>query len=357
MAAETKVSRAALLKLLAAFAIVYVIWGSTYLAIAIAIDTIPPLAMAGARFVIAGSVLYAFLRLRGVPNPEPRQWRAAGIVGALLLVGGNGCVVMAERTVPSGIVALLVATVPLWMVLLEWLRPGGGVRPARRTFVGLAVGFAGMVLLVGPGELSGGGGVPLGGAAIVFAGSLSWAFGSIWARQAPMPKNPLMATAVEMLSAGVLLTVIAGATGELSSVGAQAVTLKSLLALGYLIVFGSLVAFSAYVWLLRATTPALVSTYAYVNPVVAVFLGWLVLGEPVTGRTLLAAAVIIAAVAIITIGGKRPAEDAPAKVLDEGAAASPLSEDAEIGGAGKTARASSPANLAPMRKRASSGGR
>jgi drug/metabolite transporter (DMT)-like permease len=309
--------------------------------------------MVSARFLAAGAILYAVLRLRGEANPTARQWRGGAIIGTLLRVCGNGAVTLAERTVPSGIVALLVAMVPLWMVLLEWLRPGGK-RPAGRTFAGLAVGLAGMVLLVGP---VGSGGVPLGGAAIVLAGSLCWAFGSIYGKRLTLPTSPLMATAVEMLSAGAVLTVLAAVTGELSSLGAAKISGTSLLALAYLIVFGSLVAFSAYVWLLRATTPALVSTYAYVNPVVAVFLGWLVLGEPVTGRTLLAAAVIIAAVAIITIGGKRPAEDAPAEVLDEGAAASPLSGDADIGGAGETSVASSPANVAPMRKRAASGGR
>jgi drug/metabolite transporter (DMT)-like permease len=335
MTTDRAAGRPPLARLLAAFAIVYVIWGSTYLAIRLAIDTLPPLVMAGARFATAGAVLYAFLRLRGVPRPSLRHWRSGAIVGLLLLAGGNTAVVFAERTVPSGIVALLVAMVPLWMVLMEWMRRGG-VRPTVRTFVGLAVGFAGMVLLVGPAGF-GAGRVDLFGAAIVTLGSMSWAFGSIYARQAPLPSNPLMTTAMEMSSAGVVLLLGALATGEVGAMRWDQVTVKSVLALAYLIVFGSLVAFSAYVWLLRVTTPALVSTYAYVNPVVAVFLGWMVLGEPITARVLVAAAIIIGAVAIITTGPKpgsgaandekRAPEDGPA--VSAGIDAHPLADNRE----------------------------
>jgi drug/metabolite transporter (DMT)-like permease len=306
---ERAAGRPPLARLLAAFAIVYVIWGSTYLAIRLAIDTLPPMAMAGARFATAGGLMYAFLRLRGEPRPTLRHWRSGAIIGLLLLAGGNTAVVFAERTVPSGVVALLVAMVPLWMVLMEWLRPGG-IRPTARTFVGLAVGFAGMVMLVGPATFVGEGSVDLFGAGIVMVGALSWAFGSIYARRAPLPRNPMMTTAMEMSSAGAVLLVGALLTGEVSALRWDQVAGKSVLALAYLIVFGSLVAFSAYVWLLRVSTPALVSTYAYVNPVVAVFLGWLVLGEPITTRMLVAAAVIIGAVAIITTG-PRPSSARP----------------------------------------------
>jgi drug/metabolite transporter (DMT)-like permease len=323
MTTERTAGRPPLAKLLAAFAIVYVIWGSTYLAIRLAIDTLPPLIMAGARFAVAGGLMYAFLRLRGEPRPSLRHWRSGAIIGLLLLCGGNTAVVFAERTVPSGIVALLVAMVPLWMVLLEWLRPGG-VRPAARTFVGLAVGFAGMIMLVGPTGF-GGGSVDLSGALIVTLGSMSWAFGSIYARQAPLPKNPMMTTAMEMSSAGAVLLLGALVTGEAASIRWDQVTGRSVGALAYLIVFGSLVAFSAYVWLLKASTPALVSTYAYVNPVVAVFLGWMILGEPITARVLVAAAIIIGAVAIITTGpkpGSKP-QDKPSE------AATPPSAETE----------------------------
>ena len=293
-------------KVLAAFAAVYVLWGSTYLAVRFAIETLPPLLMASARFFVAGGLMYAFLRLRGEAAPARVHWRAATVVGGLLLLGGNGGVVMAERTVPSGIVALLVAAVPLWMILLEWVRPGG-TRPTLRTVVGLLVGFSGIVLLVGPGALAGGGGIDPVGVALVTIGSISWAAGSIYSRSANLPASPFMATAMEMLSAGVLLLAAGTLRGEWASVRPEAFSALSLLSLAYLVVFGSLVGFTAYIWLLGVSTPARVSTYAYVNPVVAVFLGWALAGEPVTPRVLVAAAVIVAAVAVITLG-KREAK-------------------------------------------------
>jgi drug/metabolite transporter (DMT)-like permease len=349
-------TRPGLARLVFAFACVYVIWGSTYLAIRLAIDTLPPLAMAGARFLTAGGLMYAFLRLRGEARPPLRHWRSGAVVGVLLLVGGNTAVVYAEKTVPSGIVALLVAMVPLWMVLLEWLRPGGGVRPTVRTFLGLAVGLVGMVMLVGPESFVGGrGGVSLAGAGIVIVGSMSWAFGSIYARHAELPRNPMMTTAMEMSSAGVVLALGSLLTGELGSIQWSQVSGRSVLALAYLIVFGSLVAFSAYVWLLRASTPALVSTYAYVNPVVAVFLGWLVLSEPITTRMLVAAAVIIAAVVIITTG-RRP-DDAATKSADASPAGGPeRAGDARHAAGGKTERGKAKAGRGHWRSRSRLGG-
>lgn len=292
-------------QVIAAFAAVYLLWGSTYLAIRFAIETLPPLLMAGVRFLLAGAVLYAFMRLRGQPAPERRHWKSAALIGALLLVGGNGGVTLAERTVPSGVAALLVAMVPLWMVLLEWLRPGG-TRPTGRVMVGLAVGFAGMVILVGPSELAGAGAVDFGGAALVLCGSLAWSIGSIYARRATLPANAFVATGMEMLCGGVLLLVAGAARGELAGLDPAAFTGRSLAAFGYLVVFGSLVGFTAYIWLLGVSSPARVSTYAYVNPVVAVFLGWAMAGEALTARVLVAAAVIVAAVAVITTG-PRPA--------------------------------------------------
>ena len=304
----TDTQRPSLAKVLTAFAALYVIWGSTYLAILFAIETLPPLLMASVRFLTAGGLMYAFLRLRGMEAPTLRQWRSAAIVGGALLMIGNGGVVMSERTVPSGVAALLVAMVPAWMVLLDWLRPGG-TRPTAQTLVGLLVGFAGMVLLVGPSSL--GGGVDMGGALLLVVASASWAAGSIYSRRAELPKSPLMATATEMLAGGALLFLAGSLRGELSAVNPEAFSGRSLLALLYLIVFGSLVGFTAYIWLLGVSTPSRVATYAYVNPVVAVFLGWALAGEPITARTLLAAAVIIAAVAVITTG-KRDTKDADA---------------------------------------------
>lgn len=300
-------------KVLAAFAAVYLLWGSTYLAIRVAIDTLPPLLMAGSRFLVAGGALCAFMWLRGEPAPERRHWGSTAAIGALLLLLGNGGVVLAERTVPSGVVALLVAMVPLWMVLLEWLRPGG-MRPSLRTVVGLVVGFAGMVLLTGP---SGIGGEPVdpGGAALVMVGSLAWAAGSIYARGAALPKSALLTTGMQMAWGGVWLTLAGLLAGEWRGLDPAAFTTRSLLAWGYLVVFGSVVGYTAYIWLLGAASTARVSTYAYVNPVVAVLLGWALLGEPLSPRVIGAAAVIIGAVAVITTGRRRLTPPATTKTL------------------------------------------
>jgi drug/metabolite transporter (DMT)-like permease len=290
---------------LAAFAAVYLIWGSTYLAILFAIETLPPLLMAGARFLAAGAILYAVMRLRGVPAPAARHWRAATIVGGLLLLFGNGGVVLAERTVPSGVVALLVALVPAWMAAFEWMRRGG-LRPTARVMVGVAVGFAGTVLLVGPAELAGAERVDPYGTMLVLVGSMAWAAGSIYSRTVELPSSPLLTTAMQMLAGGALLAAAGLVSGEALAVDAAGFSTRSVLAFVYLVVFGSLVGYPAYTWLLRVSTPARVSTYAYVNPVVAVFLGWWLAGEPMTPRVLVAAAVIVAAVVVITTGG-RPA--------------------------------------------------
>jgi drug/metabolite transporter (DMT)-like permease len=301
---EKSVARPTAAKVLAAFAAVYVIWGSTYLAIRIAIESLPPLLMAGARFLLAGALLYAIMRSRGEPAPTRRHWGSAALIGMLLLMFGNGGVTLAERTVPSGVAALLVAMVPMWMVLLEWLRPGG-TRPSGRTILGLVIGFAGMVLLVGPAGFAGGDRVDPVGAAFVMVGALAWAAGSIWSRGASLPKSALLATGMEMACGGAWLLLAGTVTGEWGSVDPSAFTMRSVLAFLYLVLFGSLVGFTAYIWLLGVSTPARVSTYAYVNPVVAVLLGWAMLGEPLNARILGAAAIIVAAVAVITMG-KRP---------------------------------------------------
>lgn len=304
-------------QLAVAFAAVYVIWGSTYLAIQFAIKTLPPLLMAGVRFLLAGVILYVFMRMRGQPAPTARQWRTTALIGTLLLMAGNGGVVLAEQSVPSGVVALLVAMVPLWMVLLEWLRPGG-TRPAARTAIGLVVGFAGMVLLVGPADLAAGNAVDLTGALFVMAGSLCWAGGSIYARSAELPENAFVATAMEMVCGGVALLLAGLARGELGAWNPAAVSAESVAGFAYLVVFGSLMGFTAYIWLLGNTTAARVSTYAYVNPVVAVLLGWWLADEPLTPRVLLAAGVIVAAVAVITLGRRPAADEAADDVTRDG---------------------------------------
>ena len=299
---ESAASNATLrLRVVAAFAAIYLIWGSTYLGIRIAIETLPPFLTAGLRFIIAGPLLYAWARRNGVSRPTGIQWRAAAIVGGLLLLGGNGLVTWGEERVPSGLAALLVATVPLWMVLLDWLFLRGG-RPPGRVFLGLILGLAGIVLLIGPADLLGEHRVDLVGVAMLLLAALSWAIGSLYARRAPLPDAPLLGTSIEMIAGGVLLLLASGVKGEWVQVDLASVSLRSWLALAYLTLMGSIVAFTAYTWLLRVSTPTRVSTYAYVNPVVAVVLGWAIVGEVLTGQMLLAATVIVLAVVIITTG-------------------------------------------------------
>jgi drug/metabolite transporter (DMT)-like permease len=289
--------------LLAAFAAVYIIWGSTYLAILFAIETLPPFLMAGTRFLIAGAILYLFVRIRGVAAPRPVYWQAAFIVGALLLLGGNGAVVWSEQRVPSGVAALMVATVPCWMVLIEWLRRDG-TRPTGAVVGGLLLGTAGLLILVGPDAL-GGGRVDLLGAAVLAIGSLSWATGSIYSRHARTPDSPLLFTAMQMLAGGACLTAFGLLVGEAGAVQLEQVSTRSMLAVLYLIFFGSLIGYTAYTWLLRVSTPAKVATYAYVNPLVAVLLGWSFANEALTVRMVLAAVVIVAGVALITTRRRR----------------------------------------------------
>ncbi len=288
------------LRLVAAFAAVYLVWGSTYLAIRIAIGTIPPFLQAGIRFVIAGAVLLAIARLRGLPWPASREWRTATIVGVLMLTGGNGGVSWSETRVSSGLAALIVGAVPLFTVAFDWLRPGGSGRPGRATLMGLLIGFVGLGLLVNPFARDAARVDPA-AAGILLAACASWSIGGLYSRHAP-GASPMMGTGANMLAGGVGLFAVAWLTGEPARFDPGAVTAASVLALLYLVVFGSLVGFTAYIWLLHHTTPARATTYAYVNPVVAILLGWSLLDEPLTPRVLVAAAIIIVAVVMITAG-------------------------------------------------------
>ncbi len=287
------------LRIALAFLSIYTIWGSTYLAIRLAVETLPPFLMAAIRFLIAGGVLYGWTRLRGAPRPTRANWKAAAIVGGLLLLGGNGGVVKAEQVFPSGLTAVLITTVPIWMAIVELLRKDRIV-PTPKVVLGLVLGFGGVVLLVGPGELAGAGGLNPLWASVLILASLSWAIGSVYARKATLPESPLLGSGVEMLAGGLLL--FAASMISLEWVGFQPsnVSFLSLVSFLYLIVFGSLIGFSSYVWLLTKTTTARVSTYAYVNPVVAVLLGYFLAGEQLTLRTLLASSVIVIAVVVIT---------------------------------------------------------
>ncbi|HKO17085.1 MAG TPA: EamA family transporter, partial [Gemmatimonadaceae bacterium] len=295
-------------RVLVAFAAVYVVWGSTYLAIHYGVQTIPPFLLGGVRFLLAGVLLFAWARLRGSPVPSRPEWRAAAMSGLLMLLGGNGAVVWSEQHIASGTVALIVAGVPLWMVLLEWLRPGGGERPRPLVFAGLGLGLAGLVLLIGPDALAHhASGESLGSGALLVPviGSFFWAAGSLYSRHGARPPSSVLATGIQMLAGGVAFLAASVAAGEPTHFHPGAVSLVSMLGLLYLVAFGSLVGFTAYIYLLRASSPARVSTYAYVNPVVAVLLGWAVAGEPISGRTIAAAAVILAGVALITNGSGR----------------------------------------------------
>ncbi len=285
------------LKVMAAFAAIYTIWGSTYLAIKIAIETIPPFLMAGSRFLVAGTLLYSLVRLRGAEKPTAAQWRSAALVGPLMFLGGNGALTWAEQKVPSGLAAVLLSIIPLWMVLLHHLelrRPLG-----RRLILGLALGLAGIAVLVGPRALLGGGRVLPAGAIVLLLGSVSWAVGSLRSRRAAMPKSSLLAASMEMLTGGAGLLVLGFVTDEGHSMAHTATSGASLLAVGYLVCFGSLLGFTSYRWLLSVTSPSRVATYAYVNPIIAVLIGWALGREPLTARVLVALGVIVTAVAII----------------------------------------------------------
>ncbi len=303
-------ARAPRTKVVLAFAAVYLIWGSTYLAIKVAIETLPPFFMASFRFLIAGALLYALATLRGAERPARRHWAAASIVGALLLVGGNGALVWSEERVPSGLAALLLATIPIWMVLLDSFRKGG-TKLGARVIGGLAVGAAGLGLLVGPSELWGSSRVDPLGAGVLMFGSLSWSVGSLYSRHAKLPPSPFLAAAMEMLAGGVLLIVVGLLSGERSQLHWAAVSTRSVLGLLYLVFFGSLLGFTAYIWLLGVASTARVSTYAYVNPVVAVFIGWAFAGEALSVRELLATAAIVGAVALIISHRPEPVAVAP----------------------------------------------
>lgn len=288
----------------AALVVVYLVWGSTYLAILVAVRSVPPYTSAALRFVVAGVLLAAVLAVRrgvAVLRVTRRQLAVSALLGVALLASGNGLVVLAEsRGVPTGVAALLIASVPLLVVLLRLLT---GDRPRLASVLGVLLGFAGLAALVG--SRGGGGRVPLGAALLVLVGGVSWSLGSFYANRLPLPDDPFVAAVYEMIGGGLVLAVAGAVTGEPARLVRDGVSVPSAVALGYLVVAGSLVAFTSYVWLLHHAPISLVSTYAYVNPVVAVALGALFLQERITMPVLLSGGVIVAGVALVASAERR----------------------------------------------------
>jgi drug/metabolite transporter (DMT)-like permease len=291
-----------------ALATVYVVWGSTYTAIRITDRTMPPLLMSSARFLFAGAALYVFA-FRGRPRPTLREWRAAAIVGAALLLVGNGGVAWSETRLESGLAALIVAIIPLWVALID--RLFFGRRLSLPAVAGLVVGFGGVALLVRPG-----GGGDVAAMLILVLATSGWAGGSLYARGAKLPGSPLLAASMQMLAASLFLGVAGLARGEATQVHADSLGAKPLLAFSYLVLIGSLVAFSAYAWLLKNVRISVVSTYAFVNPVVAVALGTLFLNEAIGWTTVVAGAAIVVAVVLI-VTARTPASRPVAVGVEE----------------------------------------
>lgn len=302
---------------LVGFAAVYTVWGSTYLAIRIGIESFPPLILAGLRHTTVGVFLYPIIRWKTGIKPTAANWKTAIVTGALLLCVGNGGVSWAEQTVPSGIAALLVATVSLWLVILDWVRPGG-VKPVPRVSMGLLMGFAGLALLIGPAQLGGSERVDPRGAAVLVIASLAWACGSLYSKHGGMPSSPMLGVAMQSFAGGVILLFAGWFAGEFHALHLGSISTRSWVAFAYLIVFGSGIGFSAYIYILHKSTAARVGTYAFVNPVVALFLGWLIVDETITMRTVMAAGIILTAVIlVITAPHHAPApvtEPAPGEV-------------------------------------------
>ncbi len=287
------------IKLILAFAAVYLIWGSTYLGVAIVTENLPPLFTSAIRFLIAGGLLYIYARLTGKTAPNSANWKAASLIGLLLLGIGNGTVSIAIQTIPTGVVALLVASLPLWIVIIN-LVAFNGPRPGGKEILGVVVGLSGMIILIGPDRISSTHNMDWVGVLILLSGTISWAMGTLLAPRVPLPASQLLSTAMQILMAGVVLVPASVLLEDWSRLPQHHWTSREMGSLAYLVLFGSVIGYSAYAWLVRVAPPGLVSTYAYVNPVVALALGALVLHEPITGREIAAAAVIILGVVLIT---------------------------------------------------------
>jgi drug/metabolite transporter (DMT)-like permease len=293
-------------KLWVALVALYIVWGSTYLAIRFAVETMPPFLHASVRFLISGLILFLWRRSAGDPTPTISNWKATAVVGTFLLLGGNGLVALAEKNVPSGIAALIISTSPFWLVLFEALR-SGGIKPNWQSILGLVIGFGGVFLLIGPSQITGSDQhFNTFSVILLLIAPVLWSLGSIYAKGADMPKSTLMSTGMQMLMGAVSLFIVSVATGELSGFNLGEVSMRSWWGLLYLITFGSLVGFVSYGWLLHNAPISLMSTYAYVNPVVAVFLGWMLAGEILDARIFVATAIIIGSVIYINYARQKP---------------------------------------------------
>jgi drug/metabolite transporter (DMT)-like permease len=304
------------LKIWIALLTIYTVWGGTYLAIRYAVETIPPFLMAGTRFLLAGAILYIWRRSAGDPAPTRGQWLRASAVGLLLLLGGNGLLSLAEQHVASGIASLIIGSVPLWMTTIEALRPGG-VRPNTLGILGLLTGFGGIALLVAPSFLDRNPleSHPLGIIMLLFA-ALFWSLGSIYSRHARLPDSTLLSTAMEMLAGAAGLYLVGTFGGEWRLLVPAEITVRSWISLSYLVLFGSMLGFTAYAWLLRSAPVSLVATYAYVNPLVAILLGSLFAQETLTVHVLLSAAVIISSIVLINASRRLKPQQPPAGAVD-----------------------------------------
>ncbi|OGN85997.1 MAG: hypothetical protein A2X23_06330 [Chloroflexi bacterium GWC2_73_18] len=313
----------------AALAVIYLVWGSTYLGIRVMVETLPPLLGAGVRFLVAGSVLAGWLILRRGPSvlrASRGELAGAAMIGAALLLGGNGLVSLAERTVPSALTALIIASTPLWIVVLHWLTRE---RVTRTTLIGVVVGFAGVAVLILPRGLAGE--VDPIGMAMLVSAAAAWATGSLYSKRLALPADPFASAALQQLAGAVLLVAAGLALGEGNRLDRATFSARSVVALGYLTVFGSLLAFTAYTWLLQHAPISKVATYAYVNPIVAVILGWLILSEEITVTMLAGAGLVIGAVVLIVSRGRAPAAERPSGPGPERVEAEVAEEVAETG--------------------------
>ena len=318
--------------LIAGFAAIYLIWGSTYLGIRIAVETIPAFLMASVRFLVAGGIVAGFIAFTRGFRATGKQWRDNAIIGGFLCLGGNGLVSWAEEKVPSGIATLIISAGPVFIVLMDWAvhawaKDGQrGTRPNALTFAGLALGFIGLAILVGPDVMATGvNGLDPWRVLGLLAATFLWGVGMMIMRYTRDPAEPFTASGMQMLCGSGWLLLASLATGELARFDPSVITGRSVVAWSYLVVFGSLIGFSTFTWLMKHSSPAKVSTYAYVNPVVAVFLGWLVLHEPISPRLFLAASIIIAGVALITVA--KTIKVVPVKSATLPSATEPLTQD------------------------------